>query len=420
MRLIYRPVAIFLAMNNLFFIFHIIMWFVIGARRKSSGFNVLAINTKRFRGDLEILEENGLTVYRIPFHWQQRLLLFYSHEDYKLKGFTHNDTISSKRNSQIGFLVAVLSKIITRYDIGAVIGPGTYYKQDYDYMAATKVIGIPYLVLNRENLVIKPNTEQYTKDIVREIFKNKYKPDAIFFHNNKILDIYKEAGFDEVDLYNYGAIRMKQFYDNYIAREDIRAPNSKNKIVLFSFYPCEGLRNTCTKEHGFYALFESVHNAIYELSIENPDIDFVIKSRWGGNQVDKITSVLPIDELPHNLEIVSEECNAHDLMLDAAVVSGFNSTTMIESSAIGIPVVYPMFDEAQLESYSQYLLYNEIRSCFHVVRSKEEYKRSLINLIGMYDKNKHTVAINSFEENVYSGKANKCILEIKKYIHEVV
>jgi|SaaInlStandDraft_5_1057022.scaffolds.fasta_scaffold10691_4 hypothetical protein len=415
MSIIYRSFAKFLAKNNLWSFFYILLCLVLGKRKESFGKGILAINTKRFRGDLEILEENGYTVYRLPFHWQQRLLLFYSSYDYKLRNFTRNKMLDSKRNEQVKFLYKVLSKIVFRYNIGCVIGSSIYYKQDYDYLIATKKVGIPYVVLNRENLVIKEHTKKYTIDIVKSCSKNKYKPSAIFFHNTVVLEIYKENGYSNIDLYSYGAIRMKNFYNKYIINDNYyRKKSARKKIVLFSFFPCEGLRGVCTKEHGFYNLFSNVHNSLYELAIDYPDIDFVIKAKWGGNLVKQIISILPVSELPDNLEIIAD-CDVHTLMLDADIVSGFNSTTMMEAAALGIPVVYPVFNESNMIEYFKYLLYSDIRKCFNIAMSKEDFKYNLISLIDKYDGIKHKCAIKAFQKYIYSGESDKFIYKLTKY-----
>ena len=52
--------------------------------------------------------------------------------------------------------------------------------------------------------------------------------------------------------------------------------------------------------------------------------------------------------------------NAQKLILESDVVTGFCSTALLEAAIAGKAIVYPLFDEASNERYSDFLCFSEL------------------------------------------------------------
>ncbi len=105
---------------------------------KSNGVGILAINTGRFRGDLESLARAGFEVYMMPYKWQTRI--FYAYKDRKLKSQFRNPPVNSSihrdRDRVRKYLSHLLELVFLKKNIDCIIGAGLFYNQDIDWGAA--------------------------------------------------------------------------------------------------------------------------------------------------------------------------------------------------------------------------------------------------------------------------------------------
>ena len=114
--------------------------------------NILALSHKRFLGVLEIIGKNSdYQILALPSSWQSRFLnFFYDENDRKNIGLkTMNSAVQSKFYD---FLKLFLKKYYKLTKINLVIGPALHYRQDVDWGNMSKTIGVPYVVLHKENL----------------------------------------------------------------------------------------------------------------------------------------------------------------------------------------------------------------------------------------------------------------------------
>ena len=97
-----------------------------------------------------------------------------------------------------------------------------------------------------------------------------------------------------------GCVRMDEFIKSINAQVSIGASvnmqNSK-KVTFFSFQRGVGLRGVTevwpqNHEEGYTDLFAKTHVAFAQLALDNPDIEFVIKAKWGGGWLLEIEKVL--------------------------------------------------------------------------------------------------------------------------------
>jgi hypothetical protein len=254
---------------------------------------------------------------------------------------------------------------------GAVAGGNFAYFAEREVAAALEAIGVPFLVLHKENLKT-PGREAFWERVYRE----RRGP----FFGRKIL-VYNEI---ERDLMIRSGVAVPASIEiagmpRLDAMHRWRSSNAGTKpgpvVLFFSFLPETGMPRLYRKGTGgggryvekmddapsgldVPELCTSVHRAVLRLAVNRPEISVVIKTKGRGRDRREILGLLGAEdpsELPPNLAIVHDGSPA-DLICRAAVVCGFNSTALLESLAAGKPVVAPVYAEAGRDDHLPFIL----------------------------------------------------------------
>jgi len=346
---------------------------------EQNGVTLLALNVGRFRGDLEVLANSGFVVYKMPYSWQTRI--FYAYRDRSKDTF-----LNPKKNSEIyndrirvrRYLSKLMESLVKKKNIDCVISAGLFYNQDFDWGAASKSIGVPYIVFHRENLVVSRHLRTHYTKRAKFLKKIGFVGSFIVFQNKVVKSIFDEhSGVNNNNIFALGSLRMDEYINKI--RKKINYKNS-NKITLFSFPPSNAILSNCYSDNfGWFSLHDKVHKSFIELAYENPDIDFVIKHKGVNWHItEKLLNNLNIDNID-NLYIHDESYDAQDLLLSSDVISGFCSTSLLEAAIANKPVIYPVFAEANDIKYEDFVCFDNASDIFRVARSKEEFKSMIID-----------------------------------------
>lgn len=350
-------------------------------KRPDAPYTLLALNPNRFRGDLDCLAGTGqFNILIFPFQWQCRILSLYW---YRLGEFTQyfappeNSRTAAVRKATQRFLAKFLPLLFQYLGVDAVISAALHYKQDTDYGEVANDLGYPYIVFHRENFITNKGHMQRFLQFYGSF--NKFKGSLIATHNEVAREAFIRTVAEPDQVKALGCLRM----DEYLER--VRKPRpprtGKKRVALFSFVHVVGLfgfGNSFSQDrsNGFIELFDHVHGGIARLAAEMHDTEFVIKPKWAGTWLDHITAAveragLRADDLP-NLRITAD-VNAQDLILESDVVVAFGSTTAMEAAIAGLPVIFPLFDEALDPRYEDYIQLLHDRDAFDVANSCEHF-----------------------------------------------
>ncbi len=385
---------------------------------------LLALTPDRFRGDLQILADSGrFRVLKFDQSFQQRVLSYFWPSDFTFDpeiycGLKLDPAIAEMQSKLRRFVRRLLSEIYTDLNVDCLIGPSTWYRQDYEWGLVSAEMGVPYVVLHLENLITGQGHFNSRVDYAKKW--GKFKGTHIVVHNERSRDAFITSGIvDSRDISALGCLRM----DEYVQRikqidsdVDVIVPKPRKKVVLFSFQRGVMLPGVAklwpeNRSEGFPVLFKEVHLALAELAIENPSVDFVIKTKWSGVWMDEINLVLSgcgIDSTKVDNLLITADGNAQDLILDSDVVSGFGSTTLIEGGIAGKPIVFPNFAEALKPEYRDYIEFGDELQLFDVAGSKDEFKDIIIRRLKYSEIEPKCMELryDSFERHVSSMEAD--------------
>lgn len=381
---------------------------------------LLALTPQRFRGDLEILNNSGaVRIIELPEKWQRGLLALYwtpemSREiDLKREYFSDDipDWIKEIQRQYRKFLTALIPPLFRRLKIDAVISAAIWYQQDYDWGVISERLGTPYIVLQAENLATAPG--QVRRLVYNASMIGKFSGSCIIVHNEVCRDAFIEAGFIEADkIQALGALRMDELLDRIADARRQGNSRGRKRVTLFSFHRGAGLWGLTEpwptdRAQGLTQYFEAVHGAIGELALEFPDVDFVIKPKWGGSWIGEIERVLQANNVDRaarsNLEILPD-ANAHELILRSNIVCGYGSTTLLEAGIAGKKVIMPLFYETTRPEYQDFLHFRDELDMFVVPSSPDEFKDEIRKALASdeVDQRRLDLCCRAFERHISS------------------
>ncbi len=391
---------------------------------KGKRFRILALNHNRFTQDLELLEKTGeYKVYKIPFHWQSRFLnFFYNTFDRSNIGLKR---INKKKQKIFRvFLENFLKRYYSILKINCVVGAAIHYKQDIDWGAVSKIVGIPYIVLHKENMYA---SEGHIANFKKKIkYRQKFEGSHIVVHNKIVKKTFLESNIvNKDDITVGGCMRMDQFV-NCSEMDD-----SLYDLVLFSFGPGVGLSSINQVQMfpeeqsiGFHKLSEKTHLEVIIFAKNNPQKKVLIKPKWGGKWLKFIDNISKKNNI--NLEkiknlVIDHKCDTHEIIKGSKVFVGFNSTTLLEAAIKNKYVIIPLFEEASYTKFKNFIFFKKYLHYFHTAKSKKqlnflikkglENKDDLTDILNFRKQifNDYVSPIAGSSINIYSQKISKLI-----------
>lgn len=257
----------------------------------------------------------------------------------------HDAAVQADKDRYRDFLERVVSGYSRLMNVAGFTTAAFCYRAERELAAASSAVGVPFVAIHKE--AVRSSTQ-------RQWFTRAYR-DRIGPFGGSALAVYSEedrasliAGdvADARDIVVVGCPRIDVLHRLRTARVESHA-TPQSPVVLFSvdtnagaWTPYDGRGPVAGPR--WDRLASETETAFVAAAREHPERPFVIKTKIGmeAQQLGRLPA-----ELPVNLQLVSGGL-ATGLLQSAAVVVGFNSTTLLESLAAGIPTLMPCFEEA--------------------------------------------------------------------------
>lgn len=343
-----------------------------GTSRDERPIIILALAHHRFMPDLRALASSGhVKILGFPKYWQFAPLSWFDGDYFAL---------GRERQS---FLAAFLKRYLKIMNVDCVVGTALWYKHDVPWGAAAEAVGIPYVVFHKESF--KTTEGQQNTTLARADRVGRFQGSHLVVHNETIRDLLVRGGFAPAEKISaYGCLRMDRLVG--WANSVMPPPQTRNLVTLFSFSHGIGLDDMNVPQWpsnpyvGWVRLFEQTHAAFARFALAHPNLDCVIKTKWGGNWYDYIEKALlanglKLADIP-NLRLTADD-DPHDLMAQSLLVAGFNSTTLLEAGILGRTVVVPHFAEAVDPRYEARVKLVDHYDIFDAAHSADEFEAVL-------------------------------------------
>ena len=385
--------------------------------------NILVLSSYRFRDidNLQLLDKFSLII--IPIRIQYFLFSKYGKflAKNKEKFFKRNKLIAKELEIINDFFEYTMSFFIKKIKIKATISAAAYYIQDAIFFSFLKKNNKKIIIVQRENY----GPQQYQSKMIKKKLLD-YEPtsaDLILTQNLSTKKLFKKMTFyKNVKISVTGVLRMDNFIKKLKTQKKKTSPNKS--IVFFSFTKNSGIDNqnnntsiSANTTKGLSKFFKNSHNLIIKYAMKNPNLNLIIKHKFGGHFLQEIENnwkKYSGKPLPRNCKLTNTE-DPHELILKADLVVAFNSTTIFEAGLKDIPIIIPFFDEAS-KKYIKYFNLSELKNAYTIV-DKNEFVQVIDRSIKHFKLNNKikTKRLAFFEKYVSStkgGASNKVSKEI--------
>jgi len=396
--------------------------------------SILFLNPARYRGEVEAIAATGrFRVFIMPQFWMGRTFgNFYPRHRHSPLDFLLAEPfleIARARRYHRALLKIFWPTLLRLYEIRLVIGAGYHYAQDRDYGTVAFESGIPFVLIHRETFKAAP---AHREDVLsRTANFERFRGTKIIFHNRLLGELLMQSGFvspGQVSI--LGSVRT----DTLVSKlaEAPKLSSVCPTITLFSFFHRAGLNQSDPEftdqfsgmwsidgTAGFVNLFDDVHAAMAESANSQPDVKFIIKTKWGGRWHEEIFAAITkvnLDALNIPNLTITDEGDPADLIIASSAVISFQSTTLAESLLGNRRVIYPYFCEARHPEYQNWLLLHEEQDLFDVVTSKAELKQAISFAIANPEMEPSTLDRRRAVFEKYVSQANGKVLN--NYIEE--
>jgi len=369
--------------------------------RPKNKITILALDSKRYRGDLDALAKNKK--FRV-LHMNQKApgwLLKTFYKDNELKKYINSKDGSEEfisHKNALNFTIDFLNYFYSKVSVNCVTTVNYRYFEDYNWSKASSIIGVPYIILYRECLLAVDRIYDEVFLRTRDRF-GKFHGNHIIVHNQITKKLFVDSGYcKEKNISVCGALRM----DNFLTKVKERSmSNSKQKIFTFFYFPHNmsifgrNGESVSREKYIFHSkewekrdsLFEDLHNCILELAKENPNIDFIIKPKlemvnnktWKFYKNTIRKSNINVDSLS-NYKILPE-IDVHNLILKSDVICALQSSTALESAIANKRVIFPLFNNFSDTPYLDNFSWGRYLNLFDVAKSKEHFKRLFYDIL---------------------------------------
>jgi hypothetical protein len=350
-----------------------------GASRERGKLTILALSPHFFRGDMQCFADTGeVRVLLLDQRWLTRLMFqFYPLHmaPHLIRPFVNPHPEEATWEAKIryrDFLRNFLPRFNQRLGIDCAIGHHFLHRANVDWGAVFEEIGVRYVALHSESMLLSmPHTRKWVCNWVSSM--GKFEGSHIIVYCQTGVDAFSSTGFVPRDkISSLGAPRMDPFVRKIKNLEP--RPRSRKQVSLFTFLFNSEL------DAALHSFFRDVHLTIAELAMENPDLDFVLKSKRNFWKTWRSQAMQVWQEAGLNLKNIPNikigyDGDPHELIFDSDVVCALNSTTLLEAGLTAKPIVVPYFGALRGAEFDDRVLWREsLPVAFDVATTKESFK----------------------------------------------
>ncbi len=357
---------------------------------------ILALDSDRYRGELEALSfHSGIRVLFMkqsppgwlikPFYDELNVVRYINAKKNSVDEINHKKAYK--------FMISFLYKFYKYVSVDCVTTINYRYLEDYNWSKASDRLGIPFIMMYRECLLGSDRMYNAVLQRTKHQF-GKFHGTHITVHNNTCKQMFVDSGYVSAEKISVtGALRMDKFLELIKQNKNKDKSVNKKTFVLFYFpYNLTLFGNKKASEKGEYKyhnkawgsrkkLFIDLHNAIIELAVENPDIDFIIKPK--NNMVDSASwsfyqSVADNSKFcVHSLSNykVDPYLDVSKCIADASIICALQSSVVLESAIANKRLIFPLFYNFLNSAYVNDFFWKNDIGLFDIASDKNEFKK---------------------------------------------
>lgn len=342
---------------------------------------VLVLQTDRSPTDFHILAQSpDLRVLSLNEPWLSWIAYRFLPPGLGFSYYVVRDPIDSVRigRAQLRvFLREFLPHFYQRVPASVVVRTDVKLQSDLDWCGVTVELGIPYVVLQRENIVAPGRVLKFRDRDAATLFEGHH----IITYGHPMREHYIDAGVARADQVSaLGCMRMDALIERL--RSVPQVPH-RSRITLFAIEP-EIFRNRGPE---LETMYRDLHAELFSFARDHADVELVVKlkkQRAKGRYVDNILERILAAATAEGIDtsslrnlLFTTEGDAQDYILNSSLVIGMNSTTVLEAAVAGRPVIMPVFESMRTPDYLAEIDYAEDLEAFDTPRDRRDLRMML-------------------------------------------
>ena len=251
---------------------------------------------------------------------------------------------------------------------------------------------IPVIVLEREGIVTKYFLKRYSEG---EQQRYPFIGDFYLIWNEIRKTYLIKSGVNEKKIKVVGHPRSDFFFhpERWQSKKDLGYSSDKPLVLLFTYGNHFDMADILElwKKPGFdinllgeCSMRQDTHNVFIELARENPDWTLVIKSHPGQKDKFELEMEFKKENLP-NLDFVIGYRNTSQLIVNADIVIGHQTTALIETMLLEKPILFTHWG-ISADYYEEYLFPFKDCKALETIKSPEILKKRIREIIFQKEK----------------------------------
>lgn len=248
-----------------------------------------------------------------------------------------------------------------------------------EFLEVARERGVKRIVLDKEGTV-----PPYYSDLQAIRIKEKFPfiSDYLLVWSERQKQFWRKAGATENCIKIVGQPRSDFFFQKsrWLSRKDLKLDGFKKHLLYFTFdinayidiYPQEEIKR---EGYSWLPLRNALNQALLSFARDNRDICVTIKAHPQQADIIYMREFVKKSGLP-NMRLAEGAALSNQLIVNADLIVGFQTTALIEAMLTDKPILYPMWGETE-KKVREYLIPFHSTGGVEKIISPEQFKDKL-------------------------------------------
>ena len=288
-----------------------------------------------------------------------------------------DDSVEIERQKSRKLSELIFNFVHKRFPFECIITPSDLFYWLREFIDVADKMGIPTIVIDKEGTISPYYFKNHTENI-KKLFPPIGDKFIVWSENKR--DFWINTGVKKEEIEIVGQLRSDLLKTLKKKKLNLFTDEKNKPLIVFFTYMLDAYipKKFYHEEHfSWKELRNESHDILKKIAIKYENINFVIKCH--PQQLD-IESIKREFQSFKNVKVLAGASISNQLLMNADLVLGFQTTALIEAVALEKPTIYTFFSKS-VEKFQDGILPFHEYDAFRVARSKEELNAMIEDFI---------------------------------------